>query len=411
MTGPRHPIALHHAPGGLRLVHDRRPATAAAIFGLAVRAGSADESPATEGLAHLVEHTIFKGTARRRSWHIINRMEAVGGELNAYTTKEITVLYTVFPATALQRAVELVADLAINSTFPRAEPEKERQVVIDEINSYLDTPAEAIYDDFEDLLFAGTPLGHNILGTPGSVLSLDSSHCRDFLDRFYRRDNAVAFYSGPAGADRVLASIERHFVAMPEGRPPRAGSQPTAAPRFDICRSLPIHQCHCITGTGCPSLTHPGRHATALLANILGGPGLNSLLNLELRERRGLVYSVEASTALFENDGALSVYFGCDPEDLDRCRRICENTFSRLAEGYIDSRRLAAARKQYLGQLAIAAENSENRILAAARATLLRGKPTTETETIEAIHRITPHHIAGAAEALLKPSTLTFIPS
>ena len=120
MTGPRHPISLHHAPGGLRLVHDRRPATAAAIFGLAVRAGSADESPATEGLAHLVEHTIFKGTARRRSWHIINRMEAVGGELNAYTTKEITVLYTVFPATALQRAVELVADLAINSTFPRA---------------------------------------------------------------------------------------------------------------------------------------------------------------------------------------------------------------------------------------------------------------------------------------------------
>ncbi len=288
---------------GLRLVHLHQRASGAGFFGIAVRAGSSNETEDKFGLAHFVEHTIFKGTRRRSSWHVINRMETVGGELNAFTTKEETVVYSVFPSGCAARAIELIADLASESQFPARELDKEREVVTDEINSYRDTPSEAIYDDFEEYFYAGTPLAHNILGTPESVKGLDSGDCRKFLRDFYTADNMVAFYSGPQALSRIAPLAEKHFYALPARAAQRTGTESGAAQRFDISTAISSHQCHCLLGAGVPGLYSDKRHAVSLLANIIGGPGMNSLLNVALRERRGLVYSVEASQPCLHQAG------------------------------------------------------------------------------------------------------------
>lgn len=393
---------------GLRLVHHHQAGAASGIFGIAVRAGSADEAPDKYGLAHFVEHTIFKGTKARKSWHLINRMEAVGGELNAYTTKEETVLYTIFPTGQASRAVDLVADLAINSVFPIKEIEKEREVVIDEINSYLDIPSEAIYDDFEELVYGNGPLGHNILGNPETVRALSSDDCRGFLHSNYTRRNIVAFYSGNLGAERVASMVERYFSEMEAGRAIEASSNIILSAPKTAVKHLDTHQAHCIVGTPMGGIKSPERHAVALLANIVAGPGMNSLLNLELRERRGLVYNVEASTAVYTHGGLLSVYFGCDPDDVQKCLKLCSDTFRKLGSGFMDKTRLEKAKKQYLGQLSIAAENRENRIMAAARSVLFRGEVPDTQRTVQAFRDIKPEDIQRLASKFEDPYSLVF---
>lgn len=403
---------LISTPCGMRLVHIHDRCAAAGIFGLAIGAGSASETDGEDGLAHFVEHTIFKGTQRRSSWHIINRMEAIGGELNAYTSKEETVVYSIFPGANAARAVELIADLAENSQFPDRELDKERQVVLDEIASYLDNPAEAIYDLFEEKLLAGTPLAHNILGSTETVGRLGSADCRAFLARHYTKNNSVAFYSGPQGANVIAALVDRYFAALGAGTP--VGTATDAKidiPRFDIADPQPCHQAHVLAGIRTPGLYSPERYAVALMANIAGGPGMNSLLNVELREKRGLVYNVEASTTFFRSAGYMGVYFGCDADDTDRCRHLCEGVFRRLADGtFLTERRLRAAKKQYLGQLAVASENRENSVINAARATLFYGRPISYAETEASIRSVTATRIAAEASAFAEASVLAFIP-
>lgn len=395
---------------GLRLVHIHHRSACAGIFGIAVRAGSSDEDTSEYGLAHFVEHTIFKGTRRRSAWHIINRMEAVGGELNAFTTKEETVVYSIFPSGNAPRAIELIADLAINSQFPDREIEKEREVVIDEINSYRDTPSEAIFDDFEELFFAGSPLAHNILGAPDSVRALSGTSCRNFIASNYTKANLVAFYSGPQSAEHIAALVSRYFGALPDREPRRRETKFCRTTHFEEIRTLDIHQTHALLGAGVEGLYSRQRHAVSLLTNIIGGPGMNSLLNVELRERQGLVYSVEASTAMFSTCGLLNIYFGCDPEDLNRCQGICHDVFAKIADGALSERRIRLAKKQYLGQFAIASENRENRIMAAARATLFRGAPSSFDETVDAIDCVSCAELSSIAEALCSASYLVYTP-
>lgn len=396
--------------GGLRLVHIHQRSAGAGIFGLTVRAGSADECHGEEGLAHFVEHTLFKGTARRSSWHIINRMEAVGGELNAFTSKEETVVYSIFPSGNAPRAIELIADLTINSRFPDKELEKEREVVIDEINSYRDNPSEAIFDDFEVYAMSPAPTAHNILGSLSGVRRLTSADCRDFLRRNYRSENIVAFYSGPQTSAHIAQLVSRYFEALPRGAKEKVFSETETygVNRFSRTETMRIHQTHAILGCGGPGLLDSRRHALALFANIVGGPGMNSLLNVELRERRGLVYSVEASTAMFTDCGLLTVYFGCDREDLDACRRLCIDVFHNIADGNFSARRLEQAKKQYLGQLAIAFENRENRIMDAARAVLFRGTLSSYACIRDAINAVTPDDIVSLAVPMCEPSELIF---
>ncbi len=408
MRIPEPHFEIATAPSGLRLIALHRPGAAMGIAGIDVHVGSRDDDPGHHGLAHFVEHTIFKGTRRRSSWHIINRMEAVGGELGAFTTKEETVVYSLFPGGSPARAAELVADLAANSQFPAAQLDREREVVADEIDSYLDTPSDAVYDDFDDLLFAGSPLGHNILGNREALARFDSDICRRYLARWYVPANMVAFYAGPMRPDRAIAILERTLsAALPAGAAPARPSGIAAAPHFERDRSIGSHQSHTVAGARIPGLGDPRRHTIGLLTNILGGPGMNSLLNVELRERRGLVYNVEASTVMYTDTGAFTVYYGCDPDDEPRCRRLVTDTVARVADGYLTPRRLDLARKQYLGQMVVGSENTESRITAMARSLLLTGRIATPRDTAAALAAITPADIASAAAALLPLSRLT----
>lgn len=395
---------------GLRMVHMAVPGVNVGYCGVAVRAGSRNDGDGNYGLAHFVEHTIFKGTSKRRAWHIINRMEAIGGELNAFTTKEETVVFSVFPKRHLGRAAELIADLITSSRFPEHELEKEREVVADEIESYLDSPAEAVFDDFEDLIFAGSNLGHNILGTREALSNFSSDICRNYLRKWYVPSNMVVFYAGPQSAERVFAVLERTFECVDGAPPVESISAPPENEPFEVVKEIESHQCHTIVGARIGSMSSADRHTMALLTNILGGPGMNSMLNMALRERRGLVYSVDATTGLFSDCGSLAIYFGCDPSDNNRCRRLVKRTIDSLSDGYITSRRIEAAKKQFLGQVVIASENIENRILGIARNLLFLDKITTRAHMVEAINAIQPADIAAAA-ASLRLSTLTLGPA
>lgn len=402
---------LENLAGGLRLVYRQISESRVGIMGVAVKAGSADDPEGCDGLAHFVEHTIFKGTSKRKSWHIINRMESVGGELNAFTSKEETVVYSIFPANETKRAAELISDLIVNSVFPEKELVKEREVVADEIDSYLDSPSDAVYDDFEDLIFSGSPIGHNILGQRNSLEKFTSQVCIDYLNRNYIRGNIVIFYSGPNSLKEVGKIIEKEFSKVPSGNLSRPSLTYPQIDNFDRLKIIESHQAHTMIGARVGGIYSPDRFTTALLGNIIGGPGMNSLLNVELRERRGLVYTVEGSTAMYTGGGALCVYFGCDPEDTKKCSNIIYNTIAQISDGYITPKKLEAAKKQYLGQLAISSENRENNILNAARTTLFCGNVPNTAMSIEHIKKIKLDDLKKAAESFLQNACkLTFSP-
>ncbi len=405
------PTSILTLPSGLRLAYMRAPGTGVDYCGVIARAGSRDDLPELPGLAHFVEHTIFKGTERRSAWHILNRMERVGGELNAYTTKEETVVYTAAPAGTHSRALELIADLVINSRFPERELRKERDVVADEINSYLDSPADAILDDVEDLVFAGTPLGHNILGSEQSLPLITSERCREYLQRWFTARNVVVFYTGPASESRVAAAVERHFAQLPAGPSPKRESvfgPDFKAPDFFRRADHGLHQSHVAMAAAAPSMHDSDKHTFALLNNILGGPGMNSLLNLDLREHRGLVYNIESSLALLSDTGLMCIYFGCDPADTDRCRLLVLERLQALAAEPLSDAYVAAAQKQYLGQIAVAADNRESHIISQARSVLNFGAPISSAATAQAVRGVTPEQIRQAAERVASPSTLIF---
>lgn len=373
-------------------------------------AGSRNERPEHFGLAHFVEHTIFKGTERRRSWHIINRMESVGGELNAFTSEEATTIYSSFPVGNLSRAVELIADLVSRSRFPTTEIDREREVVLDEVASYLDSPAEAIFDDFNELLFAGSGLGHNILGTEKTIHTFTSDTCRSFLDRYYTPGNMVFFYMGPTSPQRVVAVAERYMGHFNHPDPELSRTMPPEVKPFDTLRTLGTHQAHTVVGARIPGMYADKNRAYSLLTNIIGGPCMNSLLNVALRERRGYVYSVDAYTSLFTDCGEFTVYFGCDPEHVKPCRRIIFDTLRRMAESPMKERTLAAAKKQYVGQTIVAAENREQMALSTGRALLFNGHVAPQEEIVERIMSLSAENLRMAAEAFApeRCSILTF---
>lgn len=385
---------------GLRVVHRACPG-ATEYCGLTVKAGSRNESrPERYGLAHFVEHTIFKGTRRRSDSYVLNRMEAVGGELNAFTTKEETTVYAAMPAGSHPRACTLIGELASESVFPPRKLALEREVICDEIESYLDSPAEAVFDSFDEMAYAGSPLAHNILGTRESVLAIDSDECRQWLAEAFTAENGVYFYLGPERPSKVFAAAERAFRNLP----PQGTPAPSATPRVCEPQSRVVrnngHQSHTVMGAPVGGLHSPARHAFALATNILGGPGMNAWLNLELRERRGLVYTVEASTSLMSDCGMMTVYFGCDHSDLARCTRLVSDTLRRLADTPLTPRKLEAYKRQYLGQLTLGLDNKEQLALSCGRAVLHGLNPPSIERSSELIRAITPAGLHEAAEQL-----------
>lgn len=402
-------ITTYTLPNGLRCVHVASESPVG-WCGLVVDAGSRDDAEGQYGLAHFVEHTIFKGTTHRRAWHIINRMEAVGGELNAYTTKEDTTLYATFPVEHFGRAIQLIADLVACSVFPEAELDRERGVVLEEIDSYRDSPADAVYDDFEDLLFEGSGIGHNILGNSTHLASITSRDCCDYLKRLYVPSNMVLFSMGSIAPSRVEAMAERHFGHLhhPLVRTPR--QRPAQVPPQRRNEPADLHQSHTIIGARIPGMHNERRYALALLNNIMGGPGMNSLLNVQLRERRGYVYTVESSVTPFTDCGLFEVYFGCDSSNADKSLRIVERILRHLAETPLTPRQLAAAQKQYCGQLLLASDNAEANVIGAGKSLLYYGRVGTLPESIEHIRSLSAAQLMDVA-GLLQPelcSVLTF---
>lgn len=400
-------IIINTLSNGIRAVYLKRFGNVG-FCGVAVNAGSRDEAH-RYGLAHFVEHTLFKGTHRRRAWHIINRMELVGGELNAFTSKEETLVYSLFPAQHTRRALELIADLVMNSCFPHKELEKEREVVIEEIQSYRDTPSEAIYDDFEDYIFDGNALGHNILGTEDSLRQLSGIDCRRFISDLYVPENMVVFGVGNEGADAFFKMAERYFSPMhhPLVRPERI--TPVVAQPFSHIITNDHHQTHCVVGAPTPGMHHENKYALLLLNNMLGGPGMNSLLNVAIRERRGYAYTVESAATLWSDCGLLSIYFGCDNANYRKCLKIINNTLDHLATTRLSERAISAAKNQFSGQLLVSSESLESTALSMAKGVMNFGKVSSVEEIADRIRAISADEVRNVAATIAgKYSTLTF---
>lgn len=385
---------------GLKCIARQSPG-ATECCGVTFNSGSRDEvGDADHGLAHFVEHTIFKGTSRRSGSYVLNRMESVGGELNAFTTKEETTVYSLMPAGNFRRAAQLIGELAADSAFPERGLQLEREVVCDEIDSYLDSPAEAVYDLFDEMAFAGNPLAHNILGRKQTVMSFTGERCRRYLRERFTADNGVFFYLGPEDPQRVIREAEKAFSALPHHCIGERREAPKLCRPEVAVQDTGSHQAHTVMGVEIGGLHAPDRHVTALAVNILGGPGMNALLNLALRERNGLVYTVEASTALYSDCGLMTIYFGCDHQDLERCRRIVRRTLDGFAAKILTERALAAYKRQYLGQLTLGLDNREQTAISAGRAILHGLQPPSFSHTAEKIASITPDQLRLAAENL-----------
>lgn len=398
MKQPSYRIAT--LSNGMRVALRHTPDSLVSYIGVAVNAGSRDEAPDRYGLAHFVEHTIFKGTQSRKSWHISNRMESIGGELNAYTSKEETVIYTSAPAGNAPRAIELLHDIVADSIFPNVEIGKEKEVVIEEINSYLDSPADSVYDEFEELIYAGSGLAHNILGSKESVRNFTSDDCREFLKDWYAADNMTAYIADPTDPDRLIALMEKYFGKLRGHGKRHSRSLPPPCDGFNRVLDRNGHQAHTIMGIRLFGRRDPRRFPLFLLNNYLGGPCMNSRLNQEMREKRGLVYTVDSTVGLLSDTGLMQIYFGSDPDCADKCVRIVRKELERLASDTLSERKFEAIRNQYCGQLLVSSDNRESTAMSMAKSLLYYGEIHDIPSMTEHIRAVTPARFREIAELI-----------
>ena len=401
---------------GLRMIH--LPSASQVVWcGYEIAAGSRDELPGEEGLAHFCEHMTFKGTERRSALQVINALESVGGELNAFTNKEDTVFYAAVTKEHFAKAVELLTDIVFHSQYPQQEIDKEVEVICDEIESYNDSPAELIYDEFENLLFEGHPLGHNILGKAELLRTFTTADALRFTRRHYRPDNAVFFVYGDIDFKRLcdkftvysLRFTDEYTIGGKKGGLASISSvncKPSTVNKT-ITLDHNTHQAHVMIGTQAYRYDDPRRMMLYLLNNILGGPGMNARLNLSLRERHGLVYTVESSMASYSDTGVWSVYFGCDHHDITRCQRLVRRELDRVMLRPLSASQLSAAKKQLKGQLAIACDNREQFALDFGRSYLHHGHERDIEALFQRIDGVTAEDIQQVANELFPTGHLT----
>lgn len=398
-------------PSGLRVVH-RLSESPVSYCGFVVDCGTRDEAdPAEYGMAHFCEHILFKGTSHRDSWHINQRIESVGGELNAFTTKEDTTFYSVFLGRDFNRACELLCDLVCHPTAPQHELEKEQEVVVDEIMSYQDTPSELVFDELENRLFQHNLLGHNILGSEETVRSFDSTRCRAFLSQHYRPERMVFFHVGSTPFAKVVKALERWYElqsSVPAGQglwhremSPDMGDNPFRGLTLSLQHET--HQSHVAIGFQSLPIGDPSLLPLHLLNNILGGPFMNSRLNQELREKRGLVYTVESNVTSFTDTGYMSIYFGCDHYDVERCTKLVWRQLEHILSQPLTSRQLEAAKKQYKGQLGVSTASLENTAISLGKNLLRRGFSKSLEELCAEIDQITAADLQAVAQQILQP--------
>lgn len=384
-------------PNGIRGIH-RQVRNTVAHCALVIGAGSRDEHPGQYGLAHFTEHAFFKGTRRRRAWQVNCRLENLGGELNAFTTKEDTTVHATTLRGDFPKAAELIADIVFRSTFPDRELEREKEVIVDEINTYKDSPADMIYDTFEDLLFAGSELGHNILGRKTSLARYDGDAVRAFTARTHTTDQMVFSSIGnfsPKVAESVAA---RYFADQPASVRGFRRAAPAPCEPFERSVAKHTHQTHCIIGSRACGITDERRLPLALLTNILGGPCANSLLNVVIRERNGLSYNVEASYTPYGDTGIAAIYFSSDHGNAEQCIELIEEQLRRLRTTPLTPRQLSMAKKQFIAQLAISGESNESYMLSAGKSLLSHDGVDTMEEVYARVRALTAAQLTEAAE-------------
>ena len=389
-------------PNGFRIVC-KPEKTSIAYCGVVVNAGSRDEFKNEFGMAHFVEHMLFKGTKKRRSSHIINRLENVGGDLNAFTSKEETVVHSAILKEYLERAIELIADITLHSTFPQKEMDKEKEVILDEIDSYNDSPSELIYDDFEDLLFQNHELGHHILGEPELLKNYKTNNTIKFTQRLYQPENMLLFVLGDVSFKTVLKWVEKYFQF--DNKSPYINNRTTPAGYSPVRKTIErnTHQVHVAIGNRAYDMHHPDRLGMYFLNNILGGPGMSSLLNLSLREKYGLVYNVDSTYQSFSDSGEWCVYFACDKNDEKKCEQLVYRELNKLRTKKLSDAALKKYKLQLSGQLAISWESKENTAISLGKSFMRYGKADDLSTVRRKIEAIT-------AADLLRISNEIFIP-
>lgn len=393
---------------GLRVVH-RQTQSNVAHCGLILQAGSRDEDKHEEGIAHFIEHSIFKGTTKRRAYHIMNRLDSVGGEIDAYTSKENTCYYASFLNTYYERAIDLLSDISFNSTFPKKELEKEKEVVIDEINLYLDSPYDQIYDDFEDLVFAGHPLGHAVLGSKESVRSFDKNMITSYTSRYYATNNAVFSSVGNISEKKLKRLLEKHFDKLSSNTDQNFRSPfTTSLPQQKIV-DRNTHQTHCIFGSTSYGMQNPKRIIMGLLNNVLGGPAMNSILNMKVREKYGFTYNIESNYSVYSDTGIFSIYLGTDPKYLDKCMTAVEKELKKLREKNLSPNRLNMAKQQMKGQIALGRESNSSIMLHYGKSLLNKNNIQLIEEVYQDIDNITADELLEVANENLQPSTFSYL--
>ena len=443
---------------GLRIIH--LPSDSKVVYcGYQINAGTRNEEPGEEGLAHFCEHVTFKGTERRKAWHILNCLESVGGDLNAYTNKEGTVYYSAILKEHIARAVDLLSDIVFHSVYPQAEIDKEVEVICDEIESYNDSPAELIYDEFENILFKGSPLGHNILGTAEQVRAFKTEDALRFTQKLYRPDNAIFFSYGDIDFKKLVKLIQKALGECPKGRELacstdcKSAETPTEeriaektptkeriteetpteetpteemeagdanhkvqSSKFKVQSKVAgqtivmqknTHQAHVMIGTRAYDVNDDRRMPLYLLNNMLGGPGMNAKLNLALREHNGLVYTVESTMVAYGDTGTWSIYFGCDEHDVKRCLRLVRKELDKFMQKPLSDAQLKAAKKQIKGQIGVACDNRENFALDFGKSFLHYGWEKNVDRLYEQVDEITAAQIQAVAQELFDKDRLT----
>lgn len=391
---------------GIRLVHkpDDSPV---AYCGMIINTGTREEAENEQGMAHFIEHMLFKGTTKRRASHIINRLEDVGGELNAYTNKEETVVYSIVLKEDFERAMELTADIVFNSVFPEHEIEKEVDVILDEIQSYNDSPSELIFDDFEELVFADSALGRNILGKAELLKNYTREDVLRFIANNYHTDEMVFFSLGNLDFKKLVKWAEKYFGQYAANlRNYKRQAPPPYKPQ-DISTHKDTHQIHLMLGTRAYDLDHPDRLGLYLLNNILGGPGMNSLLNLALRERHGLAYNVESSFTAYSDTGIFSIYLGCDPKNKDKSVKLMLAELRQLRENILPEARVQKYKKQLMGQLAIASQNKESLALNIGKSFLRFNKLETNEEIQKRLEAVNANKLQAIANEIFDEKMMT----
>jgi predicted Zn-dependent peptidase len=401
-------LLLHTLDNGIRLVHYHIPGLVAHC-GLIINSGSKDETVPQHGIAHFIEHMLFKGTKKRKAYHILSRLEDVGGELNAYTTKEETAIHASFLKEDYERAVELIGDITFNSVFPAKEIEKEKDVVIEEINSYLDNPSELIFDDFEELIFSNQPIGRNILGTPESVKSFSQKMIVDFLSENYHTSQMVFCSVGNITDEKILKLFKANFDKILTQKQPDKISRNWVYKPASVTKKMDTYQNHCIMGNIAYDLKDKRRMGMFLLNNILGGQGLNSRLNLSLREKHGFAYNVESSYSPYYDTGIFSIYFGTDNQYLNKSISIAHAELEKLRTSKLGTIQLSKAKSQIKGYLARGYENHESLMLSLGKSLLIFNKIDSIEDLCMKIDNVTASELLETANDIFEPSKLSML--